>query len=106
MLFGEGSPSGLDVFLHEYKYGESPTSETAVHMGRPHGWVWRPFQSNQDDSKLKMNTGVGWGEGRAINKGQGGMEWLGQGWGRSQERRGAERHWVGGADSAPQTLVC
>lgn len=38
-LLGEGAPSGLDVFLHEYKYGESPTSETAVHIGRPHGWV-------------------------------------------------------------------
>lgn len=39
MLLSEGSPSGLDVFFHEYKYGESPTSETAVHMGRPYGWV-------------------------------------------------------------------
>ena len=38
-LLSEGSPSGLDVFFHEYKYGESPTSETAVHMGRPYGCV-------------------------------------------------------------------
>lgn len=62
MLLGEGSPSGLDASSSMNTNMESPTSETAVHIGRSHRWVWRPFQSNQDDSKLKMNTGVGWGE--------------------------------------------
>ena len=44
--------------------------------------------------------------GRAINKGQGGVEWLGQGLGAPRKEGVQKGTGPGGADSAPQTLVC